>query len=261
MKLKNLKHIVKQEYGIYKSGKNNLSAELSELQQTALKNIRTNGYHVIESYCSREYCSQAISEINAIIHEREEEIWKDEHESDFRIYGADRISKPIAEFLNDPFLSEIGCTYINSNNKKGFTLGARLEEKENNLGSGGGWHRDTAHQKQIKAILYLSDVSEDNGPFQYITGSHRSKELIKGVIQSKFNPGETRFSDDRIKSIIGSDSDAIRSFTGKAGTLILTDTRGLHRGKPINSGVRYALTNYLWFDQEIPEDIKSILVK
>jgi predicted 2-oxoglutarate/Fe(II)-dependent dioxygenase YbiX len=32
--------------------------------------------------------------------------------------------------------------------------------------------------------------------------------------------------------------------TAKAGTLVLFDTNCIHRGKPIQSGFRYAITNY-----------------
>src|SRR5947208_506487 len=42
---------------------------------------------------------------------------------------------------------------------------------ENN-GSGDGWHRD-GHSFQFKSILYLSDVNDTNGPFEFLPGSHK----------------------------------------------------------------------------------------
>ena len=43
----------------------------------------------------------------------------------------------------------------------------KLIYKKGNLGSGGGWHRDTFFKKQLKFIIYLSDVGEKNGELFY----------------------------------------------------------------------------------------------
>ena len=42
------------------------------------------------------------------------------------------------------------------------------------------------------------------------------------------------------------DNNRIKTLEGKAGTLILVDTSMIHRGKPLNHGSRYAITNYYY---------------
>ena len=40
-------------------------------------------------------------------------------------------------------------------------------------------------------------------------------------------------------------------FLGKAGTLLLVNTTGIHRGRPLKAGSRYALTNYYYHPHQI----------
>jgi hypothetical protein len=117
---------------------------------------------------------------------------------------------------------------------------ARLEYKEQNLGSGGGWHRDSI-RTQFKAIMYVSDVSSDHGPFEMIIGSHGIISKIMNYITSHKGFAELRYSENYInKKYKGRE----RVLTGSAGDLLLVDTSCLHRGMPINAGIRYAVTGY-----------------
>ena len=45
--------------------------------------------------------------------------------------------------------------------------------KNNNIGSGAGWHKDS-YSNQYKSILYLNDVNSENGPFQIIKDSNKN---------------------------------------------------------------------------------------
>ena len=60
------------------------------------------------------------------------------------------------------------------------TKANKVKYNKNNLGSGGGWHRDDFNF-QFKAILYLNDVSMDNGPFQLIENSNGLINIIKDI--------------------------------------------------------------------------------
>ena len=46
------------------------------------------------------------------------------------------------------------------------------EGKRYEVGLGRGWHVDT-WSHSLKAFILLSDVEEENGPFQHVSGSHR----------------------------------------------------------------------------------------
>ncbi len=48
------------------------------------------------------------------------------------------------------------------------------------------------------------------------------------------------------------------TLTGGAGTLLAANVKGLHRGKPLLSGERWALTRY-YYRKNIPGDMKALL--
>jgi len=95
------------------------------------------------------------------------------------------------------------------------------------------WHRDAADIKILKLFIYLSDVSLESGPFEYICnthylGTHSNLNSIKSVGISKLNKGELR-----LEGLVESRSELnsqIVTAVGKAGTIIFCDTSGIHRG-------------------------------
>lgn len=206
-----------------------------------IKNLRRDGYVVIEDFYPAEKCDLIRRAIDEIIVEYPEILWVDEAKSDFRIFGAERASSIISEFFSNKKLLSFGEQFLRQALVNHMTLAARLEFKTNNAGSGGGWHRDSPFENQFKSILYLSDVTEANGPYQFVTGSHTIENQFKTL---GFGKNLMRFSNDEVNAIVRTNNKVIKTFVAKKGTLILTNTRGLHRGKPIDEGSRYALTNY-----------------
>jgi len=99
-------------------------------------------------------------------------------------------------------------------------------------------------EKQFKAIIYLSDVSEQNGPFQFLVGSNTRRSVLSTLGYSRGKANLKRFADQDIDCLCRTHPGAVATITGSAGDVILVDTRGIHRGRPIEAGVRYALTNY-----------------
>jgi ectoine hydroxylase-related dioxygenase (phytanoyl-CoA dioxygenase family) len=90
------------------------------------------------------------------------------------------------------------------------------------------YHFDLDRLSFLKFFIYLSDVDVTNGPHCYIAGSHRgfkSVELLR----------DGRFSDDEIKRHYPNEEVRI---TGKRGTIFVADTKGFHRGLPLESGER-----------------------
>ena len=90
------------------------------------------------------------------------------------------------------------------------------------------WHRDYNDRYLLKAFLYMNDVDENAGPFEYVPGSmiggRRFADVFPwAVFGEDLYPPEAELE----RRIPGS---AARSLTGSAGTLILCDTTGFHRG-------------------------------
>ena len=92
------------------------------------------------------------------------------------------------------------------------------------------WHRDlNAPVHLLKIFFFLSDCGEANGPHDFVRGSHANLDVLNGKryfsddeVDCAYPPG----GKDRIVSIV------------KAGTVVIEDTRGLHRAQLPQAGVR-----------------------
>ena len=96
------------------------------------------------------------------------------------------------------------------------------------------WHIDKEDRKILKVIIYLNDVSEDDGPFEYI-----SKSLTSKIAQSlKYTSG---YIPDKIMQKFVS-SEFYKSCTGISSTVIIADTASIfHRGKPPITSNRFTI--------------------
>jgi hypothetical protein len=87
------------------------------------------------------------------------------------------------------------------------------------------WHRDFNDRHLLKAFLYLVDVDEDTGPFEYVPRSAPGGELDK---LWPWRPlGENYPPEEELAAQI--DGRAV-TFTAPKGTLIFCNTSGFHRG-------------------------------
>lgn len=102
------------------------------------------------------------------------------------------------------------------------------------------WHRDAEDPVMLKAFLYLSDVTSSQGPLWYLPGTHRqgwrgalkpAQTLVKGV---------ARTTDEQMAATVP-ESEWVE-LIGPAGTLILADTAGFHKGGYVLEGERWLYT-------------------
>jgi hypothetical protein len=208
--------------------------------------IHQFGYAVIPDYWPDNKCRDVIEKIEQELHDVSVcHRWDDAEGSDHRLYQAEKMGGLLEQFLNDPLIEQYRYAYTGVKNPDKLLLAARLDGVSGNRGSGGGWHRDSPHRSQFKAILYLSDVDSSNGPFEYIEGSHKVVNSLRLVLSSQSLPNQYRFTDQEIQNIL-SLKFPLRTFAAKAGTLLLVDTKGIHRGCPITTGRRYAITQYCY---------------
>lgn len=127
-------------------------------------------------------------------------------------------------------------------------------------------HRD-ASGGDLKAIIYMSDVDDASGPFSYVVGSHRMKigrfdDLICEANDSNGLAGTTvearaRFAALparlRQKGSFGNDlletepfardiTRGLWAITAPKGSIVLFDTKGIHRGGMVERGERRVIT-------------------
>ncbi len=88
------------------------------------------------------------------------------------------------------------------------------------------WHRDYNDQHLVKVFVYLVDVDEGTGPFEYVPGSAKSGPYAE--VWPWQPAGETYPPQDEFAQRIP--SSAVRTFTAPAGSMIFCNTSGFHRG-------------------------------
>ena len=94
------------------------------------------------------------------------------------------------------------------------------------------YHFDMDRIKWLKIFIYITDVTKDSGPHTFVIGSHR-----RGGIPTNFlDRGYARLSDAEIIDHYGSAN--IKELVAPRGTIIVEDTRGLHKGKMPKVGAR-----------------------
>ena len=88
------------------------------------------------------------------------------------------------------------------------------------------WHRDYNDQHLLKVFLYLVDVDESMGPFQYVPGSQPGGPFADAWPWEPL--GKNYPTEEELEALIPESS--IRAFTAPKGTLIFCNTAGFHRG-------------------------------
>ena len=113
-------------------------------------------------------------------------------------------------------------------------------------------HSDTFHSS-AKAWLFLEDVTEDEGPFVYVPGSHQlnparlnweqqKSESITAKTDAMTRRGSFRISE---KEVLELGYAKPQAFAVKANTLVVADTYGFHaRAKSVKASVRIELWAY-----------------
>lgn len=99
------------------------------------------------------------------------------------------------------------------------------------------WHHDPEDLKIIKTFIYLEDVGEDTGPFTYVPGTH---PFGANVARAARYENDRRVQDEQISALFPPST--WRVCTGPAGTMIVADTVGFHRGGKPTSGTRLLVT-------------------
>lgn len=216
-----------------------------------LEEVRREGFAVVPEFYDRTTCRACVAEIDRVLAEYPEYVHR---RSDDRIYGMEAASALLARFGDDPALLAVAAGVFGEPAVNAFTLGARLRYSPGNAGSGEGWHRDS-FVVQFKAILYLTDVESDMGPFQFVLRSSKFRTIASDIVHARLGFSQNRVSEPQIERLVSREPERLRTFTAPAGTLILVDTSGLHRGKPIARGTRYALTNYYFTRRYMGEKV------
>lgn len=260
----NLRNAIRQSKPIFlwkrrkelKAGNLPLPEDLPADQIDPLQALRRDGVWVKPSFFSREQTDAMARELRPLC----EQLAKGEYkgrdktfveDGQYRLLNADRLSVAAQSFFYHPYFEKVGSLYA------GTTLKPYLHMVELRNIIGLAAKTDFFHfddwRYRFKAFLYLTDVGPENAPFTYLVGSHLNRSwrtekefeyyrLGKRGSYGIYQPAEAEV----LKKDFGFEE---RVCTGPAGTLILTDTRGVHRGTTLNRDSRLLLATYF----EIPK--------
>lgn len=99
------------------------------------------------------------------------------------------------------------------------------------------WHRDPEDLKTVKVFIYLDEVTRDSGPFSYIFQTQPFGSASDRMPKHKHL---RRVTDEEMESEFPKET--WFECTGPAGTMIIADTVGFHRGGNVEKGNRLLIT-------------------
>ena len=138
----------------------------------------------------------------------------------------------------DPLVSRIAHNYFSRQAYLATVAMYRIEPTKQFRGSSYQWHHDSKG-KQVKAMLLLTEVGEEDQRMTYLKGSHKAYRFGTTYEDTRFE------TDEKLQSQIGNKENLIEC-TGPAGTVIVFDTNGLHSGNRNEAKTRDVLTNVYW---------------
>jgi len=97
------------------------------------------------------------------------------------------------------------------------------------------WHRDYVDLMNFKVFIYLNEVSESNGPFCFIPGTHGPGNR---KISVKYEP-TGRVVDQEMEKVVARDQ--WFHCVAPAKTVVIADTSGFHKGLKLVQGHRILL--------------------
>lgn len=165
-------------------------------------------------------------------------------DSSFAGYTADQLLRTphLVDFFNEPAIVDfiqlaLGCVPTLYSVNAWWSFPARSPKDLGNQF----FHRDNDDWRFITLFLYLSDVDEDSGPHQLITGS-QSLPGMERLLERARHAGAGDASFDIVNSFtdfFGADfsadcerlfRDSIVDIKGEAGTMFMANTVAIHRG-------------------------------
>ena len=97
------------------------------------------------------------------------------------------------------------------------------------------WHFDLERPKWLKFFFFLTDCTLENGAHCFVRGSHKNN----GIHWSLRKKGYERLADEEIEKLY--DKNDIIDIVAKKGSLLVEDTRGLHKGRNLIKNNRFLI--------------------
>ena len=97
------------------------------------------------------------------------------------------------------------------------------------------YHFDLDRIAWLKVFVYLTDVGPDNGPHSFVLGSHQPGAIPWSLLRK----GYARLEDGEVEAMYG--RERCLEMSAPRGSIIIEDTRGLHKGNAVRGAPRLIL--------------------
>lgn len=128
---------------------------------------------------------------------------------------------PLSEYLSraavDPYLNALAAYYLGKPIRLAYCHGYRIEPIAAREYRAFRWHHDLK-RKQIRIMVLLTDTPADGQRMDYIEGSHRTWHKFSNQRESWFSGGDA----ESLGRVV--------PCAGPAGTVVVFDSNGIHRG-------------------------------
>ncbi len=147
----------------------------------------------------------------------------------------DRI-KNLSNLAKEPSLVKIAKNYLGTdpictNKQAWISKGKRINDINECSSAAQMYHFDYDSFNFLKVMIYFSDVCLESGPHTYMSTTH--KPFTTDKIRARIAP-YGRYNDYVIYELFDKSNEV--QICGKAGTVILVDTSGFHKGQILREG-------------------------
>jgi hypothetical protein len=241
---------------------------LDEVQQSIVDRLREEGYATLplaELVPEPEVWSELETDAARFVADTEEQLARESEGGDSTLrrrpgkeFVVRKYAYGVKLGLDDPWLRlgtnrrllDVANAYLELWSKLEYvdvwyTPPADAEERR----SSQRWHRDFNDRHLLKAFIYLVDVDEQTGPFEYVPRSAPGGELDR---LWPWRPlGDNYPPQDELAEKV--DGRAV-TFTAPKGTIIFCNTSGFHRGG-FSTGNPRVLATFTW---DSPASLKAL---
>lgn len=160
----------------------------------------------------------------------------------YRLWDIDKVCPSTRALFEHPDIMSLAKAYV-SCNVVSYNRMAELRPDPGRVSIADHPHLDDWRMR-FKSFLYLTDVGPKQAPFTYFIGSHRPAPWRSAIEARYYRTGADAgyLTQEEQPNILPKYEE--KAFTAPAGTIILADLRGIHRGTPLIEGRRVLLANY-----------------
>jgi hypothetical protein len=188
--------------------------------------IRKDGYYLIPNFLDRATVDQIRSELAGGPTQFVTPYW----ESCKQVAST---SPTVAKLLVNEFFIDIASLYIGVHARPITYAVWSTHPSQGQHNGTDTWHSDRGDFHWLLFFIYLTDVDEDSGPHVYVRGSHTKRPPECGRWWKSLGH---RIDESRLRQYFPNEE--FQTFCLPAGSLIIEDTYGVHRGMPAKTKSR-----------------------